>query len=141
MVFPPPGTHTILCDFHVKQSWHRTVNSSEYNVGKKEERVCISVSECIKMLAAIADSTDMDAADAATEVFEGYLTDSKNEKLVVWWPGEWSNCVHMWCKAYRQTYFTRDMNTNNPNESTNRAVKYYIQDRGTLRCAPWFPSW
>ena len=72
---------------------------------------------------------DMDAADAATEVFEGYLTDSENEKLVAWWRGEWSNCIHMWCKAYRQTYFTRDMNTNNPNESTNRAVKYYIQDR------------
>lgn len=48
MVFPPPDTHTSLCDFHVKQSWHRTVNSSEYNVGKKEERVCISVSECIR---------------------------------------------------------------------------------------------
>ena len=65
-----PNVHIVLCDFHAKQAWHRWLTDTKNNVGDLEER-----RKAYKLLAAIADSTSIDAAEEALQAWEHYVED------------------------------------------------------------------
>jgi hypothetical protein len=125
-----PHVFILLCDFHIKQAWQRWLSCGDNQVGDKLCRM-----QAYTLLSRILEGSTMVEMQAALTEWEAYLMDAKNPGRSAWWKTTYADCMKMWCHAYRANVFTRGINTNNHNESLNKALKCYLILRSDLKIA------
>ena len=128
-----PYIFIILCDFHIKQAWQRWLTCGNNQVGDKYAR-----RQAYTLLSNILEGDTMEKMQASLTEWEGYLLDKNNPDMARWWKNTYADCMKMWCHAYRANVFTRGINTNNHNESMNKALKAWLIQRSDWKIASIF---
>lgn len=113
----PLGTEVLLCDFHRLQAWERALNKTDMGIRKgRKQAVKAALSELGK-----AENIQLfEAKLVAFKQSDDYVSNPKLSSYLGthWWP-----CVKLWAACYRRAYHG-GIDTNNHQESLNRALKY-----------------
>lgn len=111
------GTILLLCDFHRLQAWERALSRTDMGVRKgRKQAVKAALSDLAK-----AETVDLfEAKLSAFMHSDDYVSNPALSSYLAttWWP-----CARLWAACYRRAYHG-GINTNNHQESLNKALKY-----------------
>lgn len=126
-----PNAIIILCEFHVKQAWLRSLVSSKRGLKKEEQHRVYNYLN--KILKANSQSMAQVQVQALCDFIENYKG-GKLDHIWTWFADNWLPCLPQWCSAYWAHVFTRGFTTNNYTETLNKVLKSMLCLRADLRC-------
>jgi len=126
-----PNAIIILCEFHVKQAWLRSLVSSKRGLKKEEQHRVYNYLN--KILKANSQSMAQVQVQALCDFIENYKG-GKLDHIWTWFADNWLPCLPQWCSAYWAHVFTQGFTTNNYTETLNKVLKSMLCLRADLRC-------